>query len=563
MSSASVVTVATIVLGGVLALTASMRQTPPAPASQTPARGEPAPPEAGAPDGPARGRAGGGRGGPGATLYAENCAGCHGTDLSGGRTRSLFDEKWLSGMTDEKLVSAIQQGVPNTEMMPFKQVLNDLQMWQVVQYIRTQAGNLAPRPAFVADPAGLPLKTARLNVNVEVVTKGLETPWSLAFLPDGRMLITERAGRLRILNKGTLSEPVKGTPKVHEQQDGGMFDVEVHPQYAKNGWIYLAFSEVRPGFEAPPPAAAPPAAQQAPGRGRGPAIPSMTVVVRGKVSNDLQWTDEQVIFRGPPELYTPSGSHFGSRLIFDRAGHLFYTIGERGAMQDAQDLTKPTGKIHRVNDDGTVPKDNPFVSQPGSVPTIWSYGHRNPEGLAWDPATGLLWESEHGPTGGDEINVIERGHNYGWSVATKGTQNGVNKTSEPGMDDPIVYYTPTLAPAGITFYTGDRYPAWKNTSLFVTGLAGQQLRRLEIKGRQVVDQEVVFNQLGRVRDIVQGPDGYLYVALQNPTGAGTGFGLAASTPGMIIRLMPAKAEGPASAGPGGLKPAPPNTAKKP
>ena len=152
--------------------------------------------------------------------------------------------------------------------------------------------------------------------------------------------------------------------------------------------------------------------------------------------------------------------------------------------------------------------------------------------------TGLLWESEHGPTGGDEINVIERGHNYGWSVATKGTQGGVNKTSEPGMDDPIVYYTPTLAPAGIAFYTGDRYPGWKNTSLFVGGLAGQQLRRLEIKGRQVVVRRLCSTQFGRVRDIVQGPDGYLYVALQNPTGAGTGFGLAASTPGMIIRLMP-------------------------
>ena len=363
------------------------------------------------------------------------------------------------------------------------------------------------------------------------------------------MLITERAGRLRILNKGTLSEPVKGTPKVHEQQDGGMFDARGPPAVREERLDLSRVLGSTSGVRGAAPAPAPPPAQQAPGRGRGPAIPSMTVVVRGKISNDLQWTDEQVIFRGPAELYTPSGSHFGSRLIFDRAGHLFYTIGERGAMQDAQDLTKPTGKIHRVNDDGTVPKDNPFVSQPGSVPTIWSYGHRNPEGLAWDPVTGLLWESEHGPTGGDEINVIERGHNYGWSVATKGTQNGVNKTSEPGMDDPIVYYTPTLAPAGIAFYTGDRYPAWKNTSLFVTGLAGQQLRRLEIKGRQVVDQEVVFNQLGRVRDIVQGPDGYLYVALQNPTGAGTGFGLAASTPGMIIRLMPVKAD------------APPNTAK--
>jgi glucose/arabinose dehydrogenase len=160
--------------------------------------------------------------------------------------------------------------------------------------------------------------------------------------------------------------------------------------------------------------------------------------------------------------------------------------------------------------------------------------------LAWDPVSGLLWESEHGPTAGDEINIIDRGHNYGWSVATKGTQGGVNKLSETGMDDPVAYYTPTLAPAGITFVTSDRYPGWKNTSLFVGGLAGQQLRRLEIKGRQVVRQEVLFADLGRVRDLTQGPDGYLYVALQNPTGAGTGVGLAASTPGVVIRLVPVR-----------------------
>jgi glucose/arabinose dehydrogenase len=320
-----------------------------------------------------------------------------------------------------------------------------------------------------------------------------------------------------------------------------MFDVEVHPQYARNGWIYLAYSEVRPGFVPPPPGAAPPpAAGGAPGRGRGPQIPSMTVVVRGKINAANEWADQQIIFRAPADLYTPNGSHFGCRLIFDKGGHLYYTLGERGAMENAQDLTKPLGKIHRVNDDGSAPKDNPFVASPGAVPTIWSYGHRNPEGLAWDPVTGLLWESEHGPTGGDEINVIERGHNYGWSVATKGTQGGVTKISEPGMDDPVVYYTPTLAPAGMTFVTSDRYPGWRNTSLFVGGLAGQQLRRLEIKGRQVVRQEVVFDDLGRVRDVVQGPDGYLYVALQNPTGAGTGVGLAASTPGSIIRLMPVR-----------------------
>jgi glucose/arabinose dehydrogenase len=490
--------------------------------------------QAPAPVGGAAGGRGGGRGGPGGALYAQHCAGCHGTDLSGGRVRSLFDAAWLSGMTDAKLVAAIEQGVANTEMIGFRAALSDLQIWQVVQYIRAQSGSLAPRPQFVADPHGLTVTTRAMRLTVDVVARDLETPWALAFLPDGRILVTERPGRLRVLDRGALSPPVKGTPAVHEQQDGGLFDVEVHPDYASNGWIYLAYSEVRPGFDR----SANGQAASVTGRGRGPAIPSMTVVVRGRLSAAHEWIDQQVVFRAPLERYSSNGSHFGSRLIFDRERHLLFTIGERGAMEEAQDLTTPLGKIHRVHDDGRAPADNPFVATPGAVPTIWSYGHRNPEGLAWDPVTGLLWSSEHGPTGGDEINIIERGHNYGWSVATKGTQNGVLQTSASGMDDPVVYFTPTLAPAGMTFLTSDRYPAWKGTSLFVGGLAGQKLLRLEIDGRTVVRQEVVFDALGRVRDVAQGPDGYLYVALQDPTGAGTGVGLAASTPGRVIRLMP-------------------------
>jgi glucose/arabinose dehydrogenase len=332
-----------------------------------------------------------------------------------------------------------------------------------------------------------------------------------------------------------------------------MLDVAIHPQYAKNGWIYLAYTEVVAGYVAPPPAppaAAPPTpapadpaaagAARGGGRGRGgpPSPPSMTVFVRGKIDKSNRWVEEQVIYRAPSELYTPSGSHYGARFLFDRAGHLFYSLGERGDMTNAQDLSKPLGKIHRVNDDGSIPKDNPFVSTPNALPSIWSYGHRNPQGLSWD-ASGLMWESEHGPTGGDEINIIEKGKNYGWGVVSMGMQNGITERSRPGMEPPIVYYTPTIAPSGITFYTGSRYPAWKN-NLFVAALAGQQLRRLEISGRKVVQQEAVFEQFGRVRAVTTGPDGLLYVLLQNPTGAGTGLGLAASTPGMVIRLTPEK-----------------------
>jgi aldose sugar dehydrogenase len=346
-----------------------------------------------------------------------------------------------------------------------------------------------------------------------------------------------------------LPEPVKGTPKVWEKQDGGLLDVEVHPQYARNGWIYLSYSETLPGYVAPPPPP-PPAAQPdttapPPGPGRGgrggrggpPDPPSMTVIVRGKINKDNEWVENQVIFRAPANIYNSSNAHYGSRFIFDKNNHLFFSLGEKQQPMDSQDLTKPTGKIHRVNDDGTIPKDNPFVGPTvvaNTLPSIWSFGHRNPQGLAWDPVTGKLWESEHGPNGGDEINVIEPAQNYGWGIVTMGVQNGITKRSEPGMVDPIVYYTPTIAPSGMTFYTGSAYPGWKN-SLFVSALAGQQLRRLETSGTTVVHQEVVFNQFGRVHDVIIGPDGLLYVTLQLP-----GQVLSQSTPGMIARLVPVK-----------------------
>jgi len=348
---------------------------------------------------------------------------------------------------------------------------------------------------------------------MEVVARDIETPWALAFLPDGRLLITERPGRLRIVEKGKLlPEPVKGTPKVWEKQDGGLFDVEVHPQYAKNGWIYLSYSEILPGYVAPATPADQPTEAAAPqgGRGRGgpPDPPTMTVIIRGKINKNNEWTDEKVLFRAPADVYSSTNAHYGSRFIFDKQNHLFFTLGEKNDPSKAQDLTTPLGKIHRINDDGSVPKDNPFVGKGNAVPSIWSYGHRNPQGLAWDPVSGKLWESEHGPQGGDEINIIEPGHNYGWGVITMGNDRRVTEQTHEGMEQPIVYYTPTIAPSGMVFYTGSRYPGWKN-DLFVSALGGQQLRRLEISGDKVTHQEQVFNQFGRVHDVIIGPDGYL------------------------------------------------------
>lgn len=517
-----------------------------APAPQAPAAGPAQPTAAGGP-GPAQGGGGGGgrgRGNPTQTLYAEHCGGCHGNDAAGGRAASLFDEAFLKSRTDDQLVAAIRDGIPNTEMEPFGKALTPDQIWSLVNYVKTFTGTLRPRPPFVENPDGTVLKTEKQVVRIETVIDGLETPFGLEFLPDGRLLITERPGRLRIFANGKLSEPVKGTPTVHAVQDGGLLDVIAHPNYAQNGWIYLAYSERQPGYTPPPPAPAPaagagPAGAGAPqGRGgRGPQVPAMTVVVRGKINANNEWTDQQDIYRIDPSLYTGSGAHYGLRFTWDRTGHLFYSIGDRGAIPNAQNMQSTMGKIHRVNDDGSAPTDNPFVGQAGALATIWSTGHRNPQGFAWHPVTGKLWSSEHGPNSADEINVIEKGANYGWGVATKAVQAGM-VPSAPGMIDPVIYYTPSMATAGISFVTSDRYPAWKNTSLFVGGLVGERLERLETDGDKVTHQEVLFNNLGRVRDITQGPDGHLYIALQNPTGGTSGVGLSASTPGRVIRLVP-------------------------
>ena len=483
---------------------------------------------------PSQAGRGGGQGNPMAAKFNEVCAACHGISAAakGPTAPSLFDDEWLHGSDDESIVRNIRDGMPEKGMQPFKDLLTEQETWQMVAYIRTTAANLKEKPVYVPDPDGQIVTSQKQTFRMEIVARNLETPWGIAFLPDGRMLITERPGRLRIVAKGMLlPEPVKGTPKVWEKQDGGLLDVEVHPDYARNGngWIYISYSETLAN-----PAGAGPGC---PGRGGAPPDPpSMTIIARGRINTRNEWVDQQILYRAPDNVYNSCNAHYGSRFIFDRQNRLFFSFGEKQQIAAAQDLTRPTGKIHRINDDGTIPKDNPFVGDAAiaanTVPSIWSVGHRNPQGFAWDPVTGQLWESEHGPTGGDEINVVEPGKNYGWGVITMGVQNGITKRSEPGMEQPVRYWTPSVAPSGIAFYTGTRYPGWKN-NLFVSCLVGQQLKRLEIANGKVTHEEQVFNQFGRVHDVVQGPDGLLYVTLQLP-----GQVLSQSTPGMIARLVP-------------------------
>lgn len=339
------------------------------------------------------------------------------------------------------------------------------------------------------------------SLQVSQLVAGLEHPWSLAFLPNRQgLLVTERPGRLRLVSlQGELSEPIEGVPAVYARSQGGLLDVALSPEFATDRWVYLSYAEAGDGQYAG------------------------TAVGRAKLSADKRRLEGfEVIFRQLPKL--SSGVHFGSRLVFDRDGYLFIALGENNQRSTAQDLDKLQGKVVRLHPDGKVPRDNPFVGQAGVRPEIWSYGHRNQQGAALNPRTGQLWTHEHGPRGGDEINIPRAGKNYGWPLATHGVNYSFLPIPEArgkaveGTEAPHYVWEKSPAISGMAFYDGERLAAWRG-NLFIGALAGQALIRLELHGDQVVHEERLLEQLdARIRDVRQGPDGYLYVL----TDAGNG-----------------------------------------
>ena len=343
-----------------------------------------------------------------------------------------------------------------------------------------------------------PVKTGQA-IKVETFAKGLVHPWGMAFLPDGRLLVTERPGRLRIVGKdGTLSAPLQGTPKVYASGQGGLLDVQLGPDFASSGLIYLSYADPRDGPR------------------NGTSVARAKLVTEG---DGGRLDSMQVIFRQEPS-YASSG-HFGSRIVFTRDGSLFVTLGERfSARDEAQNPGNHLGKLVRIMPDGAPYAGNP--KKEGWRPEIWSIGHRNVQGAALNPATGKLWTIEHGARGGDEINIPEAGKNYGWPVISYGrnydfTKIGVG-THKDGMEQPLYYWDPSIAPSGAVFYTGDRFPEWKG-NLFVGALAGQALHRLVLDGEKVVGEEKLLADLGeRIRDVRSGPDGALWLLTDNPQG---------------------------------------------
>lgn len=330
---------------------------------------------------------------------------------------------------------------------------------------------------------------------VKQVAEGLEFPWGMAFLPDGSILVTERVGQLRIVSpNGQLSEPIRGVPDIFMEQQGGLLDVALDPEFSKNRLIYLSYAE--------------PDGNKA-----------STAVARAELANG-QLKNLQVIFRQLPK--TMGGIHFGSRLAFARDGNLFITLGDRGAhAENAQQLDNYFGKIIRIRPDGSVPPDNPFIKQTHAKPEIWSYGHRSIQGAAIHPQTGELWIHEHGPKGGDEINIPQAAKNYGWPKACYGSHyDGTpikDEHAEQGFEEPIHYWTPSIAPSGMAFYTGNEFPTWRG-NLFVSSLAGQHIARLDTNGNKITSEEQLLKNTTRFRNIKQSPDGILYLLTDEANG---------------------------------------------
>jgi aldose sugar dehydrogenase len=354
----------------------------------------------------------------------------------------------------------------------------------------------------VNDPVRGPITNSeKQRFGIDTLATGLSNPWGLAFLPDGRILVTERAGQIRIIqDKKLLTDRIQNVPAVYTNGQGGLLDIQLHPNYASNGWIYLSYSKA--------------------GTGGG-----STALARVKLQN-TSFSDFQELFVAQP--FSNSGQHFGSRIAFDGNGYVFISTGDRGTPNNAQNLNNHWGKVMRLHDDGRVPTDNPFINTANARAEIWSYGHRNAQGLVFDPQTKILWLNEHGSQGGDEINRVEKGKNYGWPVITYGVNYGgspiSNETQREGMEQPIRQWTPSIAPCGMTVVSSNRYPNWKG-NLMVSALVQRHLARVEVDNTgKYVREERLLNNVARFRTVAQSPDGYLYLATESP--------------GMVLRIVP-------------------------
>jgi aldose sugar dehydrogenase len=429
--------------------------------------------------------------------YKTYCGGCHGARMQGGTASKLIKTDWKYGRGKGTIFRNIKFGIEGTEMIAWGKVLKDDEIDAVADFIvkSQEVPPMADRPI----PETLTTKDYTLRIE-KLVSTGIRVPWGIEFVDNEKALITERTGSIRWMINGKLDpKPITGLPTTFVHATGGYMDIAIDPSYSKNGWVYFAFSHTKGDT----------ADENATG---------MTKVIRGKIK-DHQWTEEQTLFEVADSLKIPGGNRWGSRLLFDKAGYLLFSIGDMARGMDSQNPGKPTGKVFRINADGSIPKDNPYAGRKDALPAIFSIGNRNVQGIAQHPATGELWATEHGPMGGDELNILKKGANYGWPIITYGVDYDGSIVStikvKEGMEQPITQWTPSIGVCPAEFVTGNEFPSWKN-NLLVGSLAFEEIRRLVIDKNKVVEEEILMKGVGRVRDLKIGPDGAIYVLLNAP-----------------------------------------------
>ena len=436
-----------------------------------------------------------------ANNYKNFCSGCHGE-----KVEMFVDRQWKHGKTKDDLIKSITNGYPDNGMPAWGKSLKKEDIDALADYV-LEGLDKASKYSFASKPKSNIFTSEDMTVKLDTIASGLSSAWGMTFLPDGDMLITDRNGSIYRVDRDKQKEKVTGGPEVLAEGQGGLLDVELHPKFAQNQLIYFSYSAFKTVDG---------------------AKLSTTAVMRARLMGNML-TDQKVIFEALPYLKTRH--HYGSRLEFDRNGFLFVSVGDRGQHQPLfpQSVENACGKIHRINDDGSIPADNPYVKQDKAIASIYSFGHRNPQGLAMHPTTGEMWEHEHGPRGGDELNLIRKNVNYGWPTISYGINYDgtvlTPLTAKEGMAQPNLYWIPSIGPSGMVFVTGDKYPAWKG-DLLVGSLRFKYLNRCKMENGKVVKEEILLENLGRLRNVQMGRDGYIYVGVEDP--------------GFVFRLVPVK-----------------------
>ena len=430
--------------------------------------------------------------------YQQYCSSCHGE-----KVEAFVDRKWKHGNAKSDLMASITNGYPDLGMPTWKAVLSEKETSDMADLILVSLKDV-DKYKFASKPTSNVFPSEGQTVKLDTVASGLKSPWGMAFLPDGDLLVTDRNGEVYRVGKGGQKTTVSGGPSVVVEGQGGLLDVALHPDFAQNGFVYMSYSAMKM---------------------EGDQKLSSTAVVRSKLTGNTL-TDQKIIFEALP--YSKTRHHYGSRLQFDKQGFLYISVGDRGSeKENPQFLDRDAGKVHRIHDDGRIPTDNPFVGKGDAHGSVYSYGHRNPQGMTRNPETGAIWTDEHGPRGGDEVNIIKKGANYGWPVICYGINYDgkpiTNLTAKEGMEQPLTYWLPSIGPSGMAFVEGNKYPGWKG-NLLVGSLRFQYLNRCVLEGNKVVKEENLLKNIGRLRNVKMGPDGYIYVSVEDP--------------GYLFRLMP-------------------------